>query len=34
MTYVTVIQSYDIKKIVEGSKIDNIIQYNSNMLAL
>jgi len=31
---VTVTPSCDTKKIIEGSRIDNIIQYSNNMLVL
>ena len=36
VTHITVIviQSYNIEKNKEGSRIDNIIQYNNNILAL
>ena len=31
---VTITLSYDIKKIIEGSKIDDIIQYGNNMFVI
>jgi len=29
-----IIQSYNTEKVIKDSKIDNIIQYNNNMLVL
>ena len=34
VTPITVTQSCDIEKNIQGSEIDNVIQYSNNMLAL
>jgi len=34
VTATTVVQSYDIEKVIKGSEINDVIQYSNNMLAL
>jgi len=34
MTYVTVIWSHNMEKVIKGSETDDIIQYDYSMLAL